>query len=230
MRIRTEWKLLWDIFISFLKISPVTFGGGYAMLPVIEQEVVEKRKWLHAEEMSNVISIAGSAPGGIGVNAAVFIGYRLASILGAIVATIGIMLPTFLIVLALILFFHQVSGNPKIIAAFEGIRMSIVALIAYAGVRIGKTSLIDKTTAVIGGVTVVILLLSFVQPVLMIPLGVVAGVIIMKLKEKIGVPVLLEQSEVAKYKETVGSQQPIKVKSAEKMVHQQKDVYFGDGI
>lgn len=221
-----DWKLLWRIFVSFLKISPVTFGGGYAMLPVIEHEVVEKRKWMDAEEMSNVISISGSTPGGIGVNAAVFIGYRLAWIPGAVVATIGITLPTFLIVLILILSFQQVSDNPKIAAALEGIRMSIVALIAYAGFRIGKSALFDKTTLAVGLVTIFLLFLSFVHPVLLIPIGGLVGIGAVKLKEKAGIPTVFEQSDQVKLKKTSADMK----KSADNIVYKHQDYFFGDGI
>ncbi len=81
-----SWKQLWNIFWAFFKIGPTTFGGGYAMIPVLEREVVQKRQWVNGNEMSDVLSIAGSAPGGIGVNASAFIGYRLAGVPGASVA------------------------------------------------------------------------------------------------------------------------------------------------
>ncbi|MGG1639038.1 chromate transporter [Paenibacillus sp. NRS-1760] len=81
---KTEKVVLWTIFLTFLKIGPVTFGGGYAMIPVIEREVVEKRKWLETRDIADIFAVAESIPGAIGINSATFIGYRVAGIRGAL--------------------------------------------------------------------------------------------------------------------------------------------------
>src|SRR5690554_6291650 len=107
-------RLLSQIFITFLKISPVTFGGGYAMIPLIEKEVVDKRGWMKTQEIADIFAVAESVPGAIAINSATFIGFRLAGILGAVVAMIGVLLPTFLIVMMLSIFFLQVQDHPKV--------------------------------------------------------------------------------------------------------------------
>ncbi|MEK3884724.1 chromate transporter [Paenibacillus sp. PL2-23] len=185
---KNEKGLLWRIFFTFLKIGPVTFGGGYAMIPVIEREVVEKRKWLETRDVADIFAVAESIPGAIGINSATFIGYRVAGIRGALAAMIGILLPTFCIILLLSLFFLQMKGHPKMEAAFVSIRATIVALIAYAAIKIGKTALVDKTSAVLIVLTVIIMYFghSFIHPVLLIVGGAAAGIGIIFVKQRLG--------------------------------------------
>ncbi|WP_134698612.1 chromate transporter [Ammoniphilus sp. YIM 78166] len=190
-----DWKLIWDIFITFLKIGPVTFGGGYAMIPLIEREVVVRREWLKVHEVTDIFAVAESVPGAIAINSATFIGYRIAGLRGAIAAMAGIMLPTFLIVIALGVSFLYFKDNPKMKAAFEGIRPAIVALIAYAGYKLGKIAVIDKTTFVLTGITVLVLLSIHFHPVLIIVSGAVIGIGLVKLKDKLGYATPIEAEE-----------------------------------
>lgn len=182
-----SWKLLLQIFITFFKIGPVTFGGGYAMIPLIEREAVEKRKWMKKEEIVDVFAVVESVPGAIAINSATFIGYRIAGIKGAVVAMIGMMTPTFFIIIILSVTYQFFKDYPIVDAAFQGIRAAIVALIIYAGIKIGKTALIDKTTIVIMGMTVFLLLFVSLHPVFIILSGIVAGILIVRVKEKIAV-------------------------------------------
>lgn len=190
MQIR--WKFIFQIFITFLKIGPVTFGGGYAMIPVIEREVVEKNKWVKTKDVAEVFAIAESIPGAIAINSATFIGYRLAGIKGAIAAMLGVLLPTFCIVIILSILFIYVKDNPYVEAAFTGIRAAIVALITYAAVKIGKTAVYDKTTWVISGITVLVLFFLKFHPVLVILSGILIGILIVKIKDKLGYITRLE--------------------------------------
>lgn len=119
---RSQWLLILDIFFTFLKIGPVTFGGGYAMIPLIEREVVIRKKWVDGSDVTDVFAVAESVPGAIAINSATFIGYRIAGFGGAIAAMAGVMLPTFCIVVMLSLSFLAVKDHPKVEAAFEGIR------------------------------------------------------------------------------------------------------------
>src|SRR4051812_20212818 len=98
---KAQWKMLFQLFWTFFKIAPVTFGGGFAMIPLIEKEVVEKRKWLKSEDVTDVFALSQSVPGAVAINSATFIGQRIGGIKGAIAAMIGVSLPTFLIVLTL---------------------------------------------------------------------------------------------------------------------------------
>lgn len=188
-------KVIRDIFWTFLKIGPATFGGGYAMLPIIEREVVIKRAWIPEKDISNLISIAGSAPGGIGVNASAFIGYRLAGILGAVVAVIGITLPTFLIALLLSLAFSYMQGNSKVEAALTGIHAAIIGLIAVAAYNMGKSAIFDKTTLFTSLSTLIILLSFPIHPLYVILVGLFIGIILVKVKEAVGIQVRLEKED-----------------------------------
>ncbi|MDV2685589.1 chromate transporter [Alkalihalophilus lindianensis] len=187
-----NWRLVWEIFITFSKIGPVTFGGGYAMIPLIEREVVIKKKWLQLKEVSEIFAVAESVPGAIAINSATFIGYRVAGVAGAMFAMAGILIPTFFIVLVLGISFLLYKDHPKIEAAFQGIRPAIVALITYAGYKIGKMAVIDKTTFATVGVTVFCLLFFHLHPVLIIVIGGIAGIALVKIRDYLGYNTSLE--------------------------------------
>ncbi|HZG56788.1 chromate transporter [Paenibacillus sp.] len=188
----SRWSKIPAIFLCFLKIGPVTFGGGYAMIPLIEKEVVERRKWLETKDVTDVFAVAESVPGAIAINSATFIGYRLAGVPGAIAAMVGVLLPTFLIVLLLSIFFLQVHDHPKVEAAFQGIRAAIVALICYAGYKIGKTAVLDKTTLGVVVATVAVLFLSHVHPVVVVVSGFFVGAVLVALRGRLGLQTKLE--------------------------------------
>jgi len=171
-------KLLWSLFFTFSKISPVSFGGGYAMVPLLERVVTQKKKWVKTEDITDVLVMAQSVPGSIAVNTVTFIGYRLVGIPGAIVATLGIVTPTFLIVLALAALFLSFKDQPLVQAAFMGIRPAIIALIAYAAVNIGKTSIFNKGTATIALVALVIFLFVPVNPIIVLIAGGLLGILL----------------------------------------------------
>ena len=192
---KKQWSLLFQIFWSFFKIGPTTFGGGYAMIPMIEREVVTNKKWIKSEDVTDVFAISESVPGAIGINSATFIGYRIAGVKGAIAAMIGILLPTFSIVILLSLLYQFLRGNPIVDAAFMGIRAAIVALITYAGIKIGKTAIFDKTTVSITALTVIVLLFLHVHPVLIILTGIILGILIVKIKTIMKLPIRLEKEE-----------------------------------
>lgn len=175
-----QWKMLFQLFWTFFKISPVTFGGGFAMIPLIEKEVVEKKKWLKSEDVADVFALSQSVPGAVAINSATFIGQRIGGIKGAIAAMIGVSLPTFLIVLTLGIFYFYIQDNPKIEAAFLSIRATIVAIIAYAAIKMAKTAIIDKSTLIImlGGIPI----LFFLHPVIALLAGALVGIITIKIK------------------------------------------------
>ncbi|WP_053372401.1 chromate transporter [Paenibacillus sp. FJAT-27812] len=187
-------KKLFELFWTFFCIAPASFGGGYAMLPAIEKEVVDKRGWLDRAEMNNLISIASSAPGGVGVNAAAFIGYRHAGVYGSAAAVAGITLPTFGIVCILSFVYGWFDEYPKVIAALKGIHAAIVALIVVAAFKIAQTSLVDKTTIGIALSTLGLLLFTDINPTFIIVTGLFAGIILVKAKESMGKKVILDKS------------------------------------
>ncbi|HON45487.1 MAG TPA: chromate transporter [Planctomycetota bacterium] len=128
-------SILWRLFMTFFKIGLFTFGGGYAMIGIIENECVEKNKWITAEEMSTILAIAESTPGPISVNCATYTGYRQAKLLGAFVATLGLVLPSLIIIYIIALYFHDILEISYIAKAFQGIKIGVGVLIIQAGIN-----------------------------------------------------------------------------------------------
>ena len=121
--------MLFRLFITFFKIGLFTFGGGYAMIPLIQREVIKKKGWIDEKDFLDMLVLAQSTPGPIAVNTAVFVGYKTAGTMGAIAATLGTVLPSFIVILLLALFFVEVRENRYVDAAFRAMRPAVVALI-----------------------------------------------------------------------------------------------------
>lgn len=130
--------MILSLFFTFLKIGAFTFGGGYAMIPLIQKEVVEKKKWISEQDILEIVAIAESTPGPIAINAATFIGYKIAGFFGAFFATFGVVLPSFLIILAISLVLRQFESIRAVRYAFNGIRAGVLALIIKALVSMYK--------------------------------------------------------------------------------------------
>lgn len=120
------------LFLTFLKIGAFTFGGGYAMLPLIQREVVDKRGWITNDDILEVVAIAESTPGPIAVNAATFVGYRTCGVFGALLATVGVVLPSFVVILAISFVLREFESLTAVQYAFCGIRAGVLALILKA--------------------------------------------------------------------------------------------------
>lgn len=131
-------------FTTFFHIGLFTIGGGYAMIPLIEAKIVDEKKWITREELLDLMAVAQSCPGIFAVNIAIFIGYKLHGVRGALMTTLGCILPSFLIILAIALFFRQFQDNPWVARAFRGIRPCVVALIAAPTFKMAKTAQIDR--------------------------------------------------------------------------------------
>ncbi|MDR6549263.1 chromate transporter [Paenibacillus qinlingensis] len=174
------------IFCVCLRISPLTFGGGYAMLPAIQREVVSQKQWMTDDEMSELLAISGAAPGGVGVNVSALVGYRLAGVSGAVAAIVGITLPTFFIVLLLSLLYAWLAHYPKMQAIMDGIHAAIIGLIAAAAYRMAKSAILDKLTLLTAIGTVIVMFSVPISPLVLVILGVVVGMIAMYLKYKWG--------------------------------------------
>ena len=127
-----------EILKSFLKIGAFTFGGGYAMIPIIQYEVVNRRKWLSEKEFVELLTIAQAAPGPISLNTAVFVGYKCKGYKGALAAIMGVVIPSFVIILLVAIFFHTMRDNRWVDAAFRGMRPAVVALIVAPIVGLTK--------------------------------------------------------------------------------------------
>ena len=135
MRKTKEWL---SLFLTMMKIGVFTFGGGYAMIALLENEFVAKKKWLEKDEFLDVAAIAESTPGPIAINAATYIGYKNAGIVGSIIATLGICIPSFVIIYAISLFFDAFLSLTLVAYAFKGIQICVVYLILTAGLKMLK--------------------------------------------------------------------------------------------
>lgn len=176
-----EVKSLGTLFFTFFKIGLFTFGGGYAMIALLEEEFIQRRKWLDKDEFLDMTAIAESTPGPVAINSATYLGYKLAKVPGAATATVAVCLPSFLIIYAISLFFEQFTQLTVIANAFKGIQVCVIYLIFSAGVRMLKA--LDKSpfaTGVLAAVMLVMVGLSLagvsVSSILLILLSGAAGV------------------------------------------------------
>lgn len=167
-----------DAFLTFFKIGLFTIGGGYAMIPLIESEIIEKKKWVGKEEFLDLMAIAQSCPGIFAVNIAIFIGYRLRRVKGALVSCIGTALPSFIIILLIALFFHQFKDNQMVAAAFRGIRPAVVALIAVPTFNLAKKAKLNRFTFWIPIASALLIWLLGVSPILIILAAGVGGYLV----------------------------------------------------
>lgn len=176
-----EAKSLGTLFFTFFKIGLFTFGGGYAMIALLEEEFIQRRKWLDKDEFLDMAAIAESTPGPVAINSATYLGYKLAKVPGAATATVAVCLPSFLIIYAISLFFEQFTQLTVIANAFKGIQICVIYLIFSAGVRMLKA--LDKSpfaTGVLAAVMLVMVGLSLagvsISSILLILLSGAAGV------------------------------------------------------
>jgi chromate transporter len=157
--------LFFQLFWTYLKIGTFTLGGGYAMLPLIQREVVDRKGWIDEEEFLNMIALAQAAPGLIAVNSAIFIGWRIGGWKGVCGAVLGAVLPSFLIILAIAMVFQEWKELPAVEAAFKGIRPAVVALIAAPLFKMAKAAKISWLTALIPVAAALLIWLGHVNPV-----------------------------------------------------------------
>ena len=176
-----EMKKLLDIFLIFLKIGSFTFGGGYAMIPLIEEEIVQKKKWVTSEDIIDLFAVAESIPGAIAINTATFIGYKIAGKKGAIVANIGVIIPSVTIITLIASVFARFQDNHIVQAALLGIRSCVVALILLAAISVGRKAIRDSITAILALLALLSIAFLGVHPIFAIISGALIGLIIMKI-------------------------------------------------
>ena len=171
-------KLLIDLFFTFARIGVCTFGGGYAMLPILQREVVEKRGWATDEELTDYFAIGQCTPGIIAVNTATFIGYKLKSYVGGVVATLGLVFPSLVIIIIIAAFLAEFADIPAVQHALAGVNACVVALIAVSVLNLGKSTLKNALSI---GIFLVVLALGFwagISPVILIVAAGVAGYVV----------------------------------------------------
>ena len=142
-------KILMDMFITFFKIGAFTLGGGYAMLPIIQKEVVEKKKWIGETEFLDMVAISQSAPGPLAVNISAFVGQKMKGLMGLITSTLGAILPSFIIIILVASVFLGIENSPVVQRVFQGIRPAVVALIEVPVISMGKTAKVNKKNFII---------------------------------------------------------------------------------
>ena len=140
-------KIYWELFITFFRMGAVTFGGGYAMLPILQREVVDGKGWCTNEELADYYAIGQCTPGIIAVNTATFIGFKQKGVAGGLVATYGVVLPSFIVIGLIAALLQNFADYAVVQNAFAGIRVAVTVLILNAVVKLLKSSVVDKLTA-----------------------------------------------------------------------------------
>lgn len=168
---------LWSLFITFAKVGVMTFGGGYAMLPILEREVVTHHNWTTSEQMLDYYAIGQCTPGVIAVNVATFIGHKTRGIIGAIVATLGVIFPSLLIITSLASVLQLFQDNVYVQKAFGGIRIAVCALIASTIIKLTKKTIKSIIAAIITIAAFCLELFLGVSPIIIVASTIVFGLI-----------------------------------------------------
>ena len=173
---------LFKLFATFFRIGLFTFGGGYAMIPLIERDVVQRNAWVKPAEFTDMLALAQSAPGVFAVNMAVFVGYRMRGVVGAMAAAIGCALPSVVIILLIALFFRQFRHIQVVNNIFMGLRPVVVALIAVPVFKVAKSAKIGWATLWIPILTALLIVFAGVSPIYVIIAAGVLGYVYGKMK------------------------------------------------
>lgn len=172
---KSKAALLLDLFTTFLKIGAFTIGGGIAMLPIIEREIVEKKNYMPKEEIVDAFALSQSLPGVIAINSAIYVGYRIAGIAGAAVTAIGVILPSFITILAIAIIFTSISSNVYINKALTGVKAGVAGIIAVTVVRLGKTVIKDIFAITLAVIAFILITWLGVSIVIIIAAGALSG-------------------------------------------------------
>lgn len=179
------------LFLTFMKIGALTFGGGYAMIPIIEEEVTKKRKWISEIEIMDILAISESTPGPIAVNTATYVGYKVAGIVGGIVATIGLTIPSFVIIFVISFFYQDFMKWPVIDAMFKGLKVGVIILLFSAVLRLRKGVKVNLVGTVLFVITLSLMLIfSFIDigfkylSLSLILLGIITGIVLTLIANK----------------------------------------------
>ena len=169
-------KELLQLLFAFMRIGGFTFGGGYAMLPMLRRELVEKYRWATEEELMDYYAIAQCTPGAIAVNTATLVGYRVCGVWGGLVATLGVIFPSLVIITMIAALMQSFADIPAVQHAFIGIRACVCALILDSVIKLGKKAIVDVPTLVIAIVVLGMTCLTKFSPVMFVLLAAVAGI------------------------------------------------------
>jgi len=173
---------LLELFIAFFKVGLFTIGGGYAMLPMLRKEVVDKHGWATDEEMMDYFAVGQSTPGIIAINTSTFIGYKYKGLIGALVSTLGMVTPSWIIIISIAAFYQEFADNHLVEAAFSGVRIVVVVLILNAVIKMGKKSLKDTISVLIFLITFFLVALLQAQAIYIIVTAAILGIVINSLR------------------------------------------------
>lgn len=176
-------KKLLNLFLAFAKIGVLTFGGGLTMLPLLTREIVTKRKWATEEQLLDYYAVGQCTPGIIAVNTATFIGYSQAGVMGGIFATVGMVTPSVIIIIAVAAVLQRFMEYPIVASALMGIRAVVCALLMHTVITLAKKSLVDIVTAMIFIIGVVLSFIFDITPILIVIIGAVIGIAVNKFRE-----------------------------------------------
>ena len=177
-------KELFDLFLAFCRIGVLTFGGGYAMLPMLQKECVEKKGWVTENELMDYYSVGQCTPGAIAVSTATFVGNKVHGVAGGIFASLGVVFPSLVIIIVIAAVLQAFAHYSAVKNAFAGIRVGVCVLIINSIIKLFKKSIIDKWTLVIFIVVFVCALLIDITPIVFVVAAGIAGVLINNWKEK----------------------------------------------
>ena len=179
------------LFLSFAKVGLFTFGGGYAMIPIIQKEVSDRHKWINEEEIIDIIAISESTPGPIAVNMATYVGYKVRGVPGAIFSTLGLMVPSFVVILAISFFYDEFIKVRALQAIFKGLKVGVIILLFSAVLKLRKGVKVNLAGTIIFASTLIIsLVFSFLDTgfrylsLILILLGLITGVVLTILGSK----------------------------------------------
>lgn len=173
---------IFDMYKTFFKIGAFTLGGGYAMIPLIEDEFVNKKKWMGKEDFMDVLVVSQSLPGALAVNCSTFLGYKIGGLLGAVTALLGVVMPSFLIIVVIATFFMKFRYNTYVNAAFQGINAAVPMLVLFGAVSLTKGVKRNIRNLIIGIVALILLMVFDLNPSLVIILSAIYGIIFLRKK------------------------------------------------
>ena len=173
-----------QLFWSFFKIGAFTLGGGYAMIPLIEQEIVGRRRWISAEEFSDTLTLAQSAPGPIAINSAVFVGYKMRGMKGVLTSVLGTVLPSFVVILLIAMYFVNIRDNEIVERIFKGLRPAVVALIAVPVIRMLEKKKFEWNVVLIATMATVAISWLKISPVIVILAAGIGGIVYYLINKK----------------------------------------------
>ena len=177
-------KKLWQLFVAFARVGVMTFGGGYAMIPILEREIVDRHGWATEEELMDYYAVGQCTPGVIAVNTATFIGYKVAGSVGGVVATLGVVFPSLVIITLIAGILTNFADMPAVKSAFAGIRVCVCVLIFNAVLKLWKKAVVDKITLVLFLGVFLLSVFFNISPVVFVVFCAAAGIVLSRLGVK----------------------------------------------